>query len=894
MIVLKADKELKLTFEKLISMLEVPVEWSGLFFCVGDYLILQGSVRSLFFNFETKKVLTNLIELEAKQDDIVQIEDYPRTKDVLNMVLYTFGKWGSVKGLKVEKDYKQLNSLFSRILGEFQVEPQYGPKNFHFFQNKIRLTYEDVIELSLKEEQEELMPEQEETRGLWHKLIWKKMKGSFSLVETTVEERRKNRIGNNFYIVGYLCPKCQKKLHMAIYPEQKEFRIETQEGDVLMTRVYTCSDCCRMYTPRPQQLLVDGDVYCMDFEKDITAYEDYLELLGRTAGRNVNTKYNEFADKSRQTPPPSEEEQVEKILEQLPLLSDEELYRIMQKMEERYFSEENIQRLERAIAQREEKKKQRNSEPLEAEKNTTYISNKQEQEPHNEEKQEKKRKLGIFKLSKSEPETEKIQRTDDIVKEKKETQPKAAHEEKRAKETAVFQKKDIISKESTIQTTEVLAETGTPEQKKTSERRYHANPDRHTAVKISKEQWRAAGRKKKEDSDYITARGAADSRMEKEQLKKAAHRSKEYDDFEWKKENEKEEPMRRVKESAFSQKKRNFAQQRMPRDYGTGVKELVSEQKTPEQLKNDLKKQQEDLAKLTRIQVRLNRQGKTKEELKSLTEEMQKQDIEPQLLEPYLKQAEQEIRQIDQRELDAICQNTDELDFEDAKRAYEEIQDGDFLPELKYDALRELEKRMQKIKSDECELLVKKLMTAMEENQVGQIPQFHFYPAKRVLQKQALPEETRMIDTAVSAYASGIAKFEYPVLVVDKSKDLSGKEGFLLTPEHIFYSAWLTSYYIPIMEIERFEAQNGLFGKAVFVFQKNGTKTKLPIPPELKEVEKMAQILQEFVWYLQEKPFSRKEAYLTEEKHETICCYRCGYIYKGGGTCPRCGYKQNE
>ena len=33
MIVLKADKELNLTFQKLIKMMDAPVEWNGMFFC---------------------------------------------------------------------------------------------------------------------------------------------------------------------------------------------------------------------------------------------------------------------------------------------------------------------------------------------------------------------------------------------------------------------------------------------------------------------------------------------------------------------------------------------------------------------------------------------------------------------------------------------------------------------------------------------------------------------------------------------------------------------------------------------------------------------------------------------------------------------------------------------
>ena len=172
MIVLKADKELNLTFQKLIKMMDVPVEWNGMFFVIGDYLILQGSVRSLFFNFDTKLVVTNIIELKAEEQMIAAVEQHPNVRDILNMVLYAFGKWGNIKGLRVDKDYVQLNRLFAQILGEFQVESQYGPEHFRFYKNKIRLTYEDVIEAVLSDEPEEvLLPEEEEPQGLWHKLI---------------------------------------------------------------------------------------------------------------------------------------------------------------------------------------------------------------------------------------------------------------------------------------------------------------------------------------------------------------------------------------------------------------------------------------------------------------------------------------------------------------------------------------------------------------------------------------------------------------------------------------------------------------------------------------------------------------------------------------------------
>ena len=191
MIVLKADKELNLTFQKLIKMMDAPVEWNGMFFVVGDYLILQGSVRSLFFNFDTKLVVTNIIELKAEEQMIAAVEQHPNVRDILNMVLYAFGKWGNIKGLRVDKDYVQLNRLFAQILGEFQVESQYGPEHFRFYKNKIRLTYEDVIEAVLSDEPEEvLLPEEEEPQGLWHKLVWKKAASSFLMRDTTLADRK--------------------------------------------------------------------------------------------------------------------------------------------------------------------------------------------------------------------------------------------------------------------------------------------------------------------------------------------------------------------------------------------------------------------------------------------------------------------------------------------------------------------------------------------------------------------------------------------------------------------------------------------------------------------------------------------------------------------------------
>ena len=123
MIVLRANSELKNTFERLIKTMGANVSWNGLFVVVDNCLILQGAVRSLFFHFDSRKVLENIIELPIKEEEICSTEDVAKVQDVINIILYSFGKWGTIKGLRVEKNHEQLNRLFRSVLAEIGIEP---------------------------------------------------------------------------------------------------------------------------------------------------------------------------------------------------------------------------------------------------------------------------------------------------------------------------------------------------------------------------------------------------------------------------------------------------------------------------------------------------------------------------------------------------------------------------------------------------------------------------------------------------------------------------------------------------------------------------------------------------------------------------------------------------
>ena len=129
---------------------------------------------------------------------------------------------------------------------------------------------------------------------------------------------------------------------------------------------------------------------------------------------------------------------------------------------------------------------------------------------------------------------------------------------------------------------------------------------------------------------------------------------------------------------------------------------------------------------------------------------------------------------------------------------------------------------------------------------------------------------------------------------MDATRSGTGKDGIILTPDHLYYSTLFSAYGISIPNIERISASTGLLNRGVYVRQKNGTKIKIPCEVETKELPAFVGVLDEFIRYLQEKPESRELEYLAREKHETICCFRCGYQYVGGGDCPKCGYHNNS
>ena len=66
----------------------------------------------------------NIVDLPIKEDEIKDTDE-AAVRDVINMILYAFGKWGTIQGLRVEKNTEQLNTLFGNVLAGIYIEPEY-------------------------------------------------------------------------------------------------------------------------------------------------------------------------------------------------------------------------------------------------------------------------------------------------------------------------------------------------------------------------------------------------------------------------------------------------------------------------------------------------------------------------------------------------------------------------------------------------------------------------------------------------------------------------------------------------------------------------------------------------------------------------------------------------
>lgn len=920
MILLKANEELKKVFLSLIKTLGTNVVWNHMFVITNNTIILPGKVRSLFFDYDTKRVYSNIIELDLKQDQVIEIINDKLLINTINMTLYIFGKWGVIPGLKVEEDYAHLNHLFQNILKEINIEPSFRNDNCRFYKKKILISYEDVIQEVLnlsnpKQEQTEENIENEENKeseetqiskdnpksrwksmddsdeeekkyklGLWHKMQWTSQNYSFKKAEHN-EEDENTRLGNSFYPVDYKCPSCNEKLYISLYPVNKEFLIETDEGRVYLARVYTCNQCNCFYTPRPDKLLQEGEIYYLGFDEDRVAYEDYLELMGSKGERCANYKFNEYElQHNKKKEKELHIESLEETCRHLDSMTEEELSNIEDKMLSGFYPHADVK--------------------------SYYPRLKEEKDKKGREKKKKVNSLTTQKLDIRNHDTK-----EETLSSKQSVSLQQDYSKKDPNELKSMLLK--MSQESNEEDRETIEEI-----KKQLSQKLVQKFDPHMSV-IN----RMSPKQLKDLKLKIASEQAIELEDKKPYLEKIDQALYESQEKAWKQKAESckgksyQEINRMLKELQESEltdsMKKPITDTLLKHRKKSGEKEVeVLMSKLPTQLnkrdfdqlmeklhqykdvdispyENQLE-QRRDLVEQQEIKTMIARANKRdRKSLYQLYNNLKEQAFSEKNIKPYLDKIHNKIYEMDEKAIQKICPNIMELSFEEGLKAMEEVQNGAFLPELKTNALELLDKRLTKMKVDECDQLARKLKKEISAH-VQDLSRLHFYDARKAMRGELEEEEAKVIERALNSYASAKGQYEYPILIGDSSRSANGKEGFVLTPDQIFYNGLFHSGTVAINKIDHIEAKNKVISKGIVIKKETKEKIKLPISINAKECKEFAKAMDDFIKYLQEKPESRSISYLSKEKHEKICCIRCGHVYIGGNICPKCGSKANK
>lgn len=285
-------------------------------------------------------------------------------------------------------------------------------------------------------------------------------------------------------------------------------------------------------------------------------------------------------------------------------------------------------------------------------------------------------------------------------------------------------------------------------------------------------------------------------------------------------------------------------------------------------------------------------QKKSREDFVQLLYRMEEQHFAKENAAPYMERILDWIGEFDQARLNKLLSNLRSMDFETAASLYEMIAQESFLPKLRAGALKMVSGRLEEISLGECRILVdtwKKSMPGVFLDHKGHF----FYPADQMLKKTVKPEEAKLFDSAVSAYAEKKGIFEYPIFMADTSKEQNGRDGMLLTPEHLFYSTRLSSYRIKVPAIRSIYVSAGLLNhKSLIAEEKNGTRHKLPYVTDTEQLQDWAKVLEQFIRVLQTRPVSERLTYDALLEQGTISCVRCGCVYPQGDRCPDCGMRR--
>ena len=951
MLVLKANSELKKTYNKLVASTKSRVEWSGTFVVNNDNVILLGTEKSLVFSMEKRKVFGDVVEMNIDDSKAYIVNSAkPGIVSYLTIPLYVLGKWGALKGLVVNHDYKKLTEMFTAIVKSVGIEVDFTDKHLYFYKNGIRFDYEDVLSELIRNIEEMESGNSKETdghneykMGLWRKIKWVSARDNFAKMP------KQNRvevcdIGKNFFSVPFKCPYCSNKLYMVVFEKNKEYIIETDVQRVYLARAYTCPHCHSMFTPKPDKLLSEGDIFKIDFEDDAVAYEDYASLLSDAGSRTTNYNFNRYENQ-----PKKEENKAKSHIEDY-ADNDYDEDKIIEMMDNSFFDEEDVKKNRDKMLDKAKKKKgilsaiknkmsRDNDEDYEegSDNEFTYDS-----ESDNDTYDDKSNKASYDGESDNEKSYEDNQdsnyRSNNNIEGKKNDNKNVNGNRQ---DTDSYSNNDNNNKNTKKDSnTRIDSDvTDNKTKKNTQQRRvlYRGTVLEEPEELIYKDN----------DSDELRVRTPR-TESEIRQLVGVV-KALNYDDTKKILDAISKSPVEYVKRQPYVDAIKKAAKLKAEteiRKKMSGGDKMNAKKIT--ELKNHTAKYREDAPHIVK-QIKLaadnvkqnekaqidkimsNFKGRKREDLNKLKKDLKDRGFSNESLEPYIKRIDDSIRKNDEKEIDKLCPDIANMSYDDALYAYDKISNGMYLPELKDNALMMLDKRLSMIKINESDLLVKKLKKMIEQKVID-TSQIHYCNARQIalerdkktilkrkdyenaddiedISHRTLSSENLshsisnddidkseisdiIINNALKNYGFIKNKYEYPIAVFDSSRQSNGKSGFIITPEHIFYKNVINPDKIYIANVAKVEAEKKLFGKGLIVELIDKNKIKLPSGAVSKSMTELAGVLTEFINYLKEKPESRDLKYMARTDHKVKCCYRCGYTFTEGNVCPKCGNVQ--
>ena len=929
MIVLKSTAELHLVFNKLIKTLSVPVEWNGNFVISGNFLILPGKERSVIFNYDTRRVTTNLSDDKLSRKVPEPIKEGSGLINIFNLVLYAFGKWGALKGITVEKDYKKINTLVGAVFGAYGVSADYTEQHCFWYKDGTRITYEDVIQLAIESEHRQPESEEdiEEETGLWHSTTWKLDNQSFIFEKLPMAQRRKGRIGHNFYKVGYACPHCGEKLYMASFSGREKPVIDTVEGRVQLARAFFCPSCVIFYTPLPEAGLEDEEVYYLDFDGDKTAGNDYMEMLGRLGTREVNGDFNKYVDRVNDEGRTTTRQSLNGIDKGI---SDERrsLNGIDKGISDERRSLNGIDKgikddgrslngIDKGIKDDRRSLNGIDKGIKDDRRSLNGIDKGISDDRRSLNgidkgiKDDRRSLNGIDKGISDDrrslngidkgisDDRRSLNGIDKGIKDDRRSLngiDKGIKDDRRSlngiDKGISDDRSDLngIDKGISDDRRSLNGVRKFDDENEQISDKVSGNPDKEDVFDIVHEKAAVMAdidgtgelHTYRKAASHVRYKDAVKSSRRKLRIRRLAVLFKSFSIVKW---------FRRKGYGKASEENSDKEPYRNAERISAPGAVTASDGKSGYNMREEAESAPAQRRKLDEL---LEKTGNvTRKDIVDLLDKIKAGHFDKAVQMEYAGKLQENIAELDRRRIAEACKEYLDYNGEELEKLYSMIEEEEFLPEIKAAALDNVAGRLWKIRNEEAELLVKRIKKSLCENGVSENHMLYFYPAMEILEGRVDTHVKDHIECAVDSYAPDLGKYEYPVIMEDTTGKQNGKRGMFITPDAIYYGNFYTYGHIMAENIERIESYTGFMGRYVIVYLDDGSKIRLSSVIAKDELEAYAMTLNDFVMYLKQKPFSRKEKYLAKESHDVICCFRCGYVYKNMKECPKCGYKFN-